>query len=209
MITGECSPGRFSKAIDTKTCLDDLDYQRPCSTTKPSLYQPSNDRVLPRNQHGRFNQRPYEYSNERLSPPRGRQPPEPGGWGIRPEDRRAHSDIQHDDLYSERPEQHFRLGTDQKKTSSLPSSIDDGPEALDVPPEMLLQPETRPISHDQLVIEVKGIYAGLVMVEAKCIDIDAQEKDPFRRAGLNRSTTPQNYCDTPRRSCLTNPLLHC
>ena len=57
-------------------------------------------------------------------------------------------------------------------------------------PEMLLQPETRPISHDQLVIEVKGIYAGLVMVEAKCIDIDekqtaaAQEKDLTKRIQL-------------------------
>ena len=56
---------------------------------------------------------------------------------------------------------------------------------------MLLQPQTRPISHDQLVIEVKGIYAGLVMVEAKCIDIDekqsaaaATEKDLLKRTQL-------------------------
>ncbi|KAL9124853.1 MAG: hypothetical protein Q9217_005866 [Psora testacea] len=40
---------------------------------------------------------------------------------------------------------------------------------------MLRQPETRPISHDQLVVEVKGIYAGLVMVEAKCIDVDEKQ----------------------------------
>ena len=64
------------------------------------------------------------------------------------------------------------------------------PEGLEVEPEMLLQPEIRPISHEQLVIEVKGIYAGLVMVEAKCIDIDerqsaaAQEKDSSKRAQL-------------------------
>ena len=57
-------------------------------------------------------------------------------------------------------------------------------------PEMLLQPETRPISDDQLVKEVKGIYAGLVMVEAKCIDIDekqcaaATEKDLSKRTQL-------------------------
>jgi len=57
-------------------------------------------------------------------------------------------------------------------------------------PEVLLQPETRPISHEQLVVVVKGIYAGLVLVEAKCIDIDerqstaAQEKDPLRRTHL-------------------------
>ncbi|PVH84942.1 hypothetical protein DL98DRAFT_484051 [Cadophora sp. DSE1049] len=35
-----------------------------------------------------------------------------------------------------------------------------------------MQPETRPISHEQLVAEVKGIYAGLVMVEAKCIEVN-------------------------------------
>ena len=63
-------------------------------------------------------------------------------------------------------------------------------ETQDSDPEMLLQPETRPISHDQLVIEVKGIYAGLVMVEAKCIDIDekqtaaAQEKDLAKKTQL-------------------------
>jgi len=34
------------------------------------------------------------------------------------------------------------------------------------------QPETRPISQDQLAAEIKGIYIGLVMVEAKCIEID-------------------------------------
>ena len=57
-------------------------------------------------------------------------------------------------------------------------------------PELLLQPETRPISHEQLVVEVKGIYAGLVMVEAKCMDVDekqaiaAQEKDPSKQSKL-------------------------
>ena len=40
------------------------------------------------------------------------------------------------------------------------------------PGPMIRQPETRPISHKQLVAEVKGIYAGLVMVESKCIDVD-------------------------------------
>lgn len=60
----------------------------------------------------------------------------------------------------------------------------------DPEPVLLLQPETRPISHDQLVVEVKGIYAGLVLVESKCIDVDqkqskaAQEKDPARQTKL-------------------------
>lgn len=37
---------------------------------------------------------------------------------------------------------------------------------------LIKQPETRPISQEQLVAEVKGIYAGLVMVESKCIEVD-------------------------------------
>lgn len=38
------------------------------------------------------------------------------------------------------------------------------------------RPCSQPISQEQLAAEVKGIYAGLVMVEAKCINIDAHEK---------------------------------
>ncbi|KXT12825.1 hypothetical protein AC579_7602 [Pseudocercospora musae] len=42
-------------------------------------------------------------------------------------------------------------------------------------PGLILQPDSSPISQDQLAAEVKGIYAGLVMVEAKCINIDAAQ----------------------------------
>jgi hypothetical protein len=35
---------------------------------------------------------------------------------------------------------------------------------------MLLQPESNPITQEQLVNEVKGIYAGLIMVEKKCVE---------------------------------------
>ncbi|KAI6265283.1 hypothetical protein MCOR27_011457 [Pyricularia oryzae] len=38
--------------------------------------------------------------------------------------------------------------------------------------KLVKQPETRPIGQEQLVAEVKGIYAGLVMVENKCIEVD-------------------------------------
>ncbi|KAL6405597.1 uncharacterized protein AUP68_11358 [Ilyonectria robusta] len=44
--------------------------------------------------------------------------------------------------------------------------------------QMMRQPETRPISQDQLVAEVKGIYAGLVMVETKCIEVDNAQSKP-------------------------------
>jgi hypothetical protein len=39
-------------------------------------------------------------------------------------------------------------------------------------PGLLLQPDSRPISQEQLASEVKSIYAGLMMVETKCIHVD-------------------------------------
>jgi len=40
---------------------------------------------------------------------------------------------------------------------------------------MVWQPVTRPISPEQLITEVKHIYAGLMMVEAKCCEVDAKQ----------------------------------
>ncbi|KAK3363316.1 hypothetical protein B0T25DRAFT_527027 [Lasiosphaeria hispida] len=54
----------------------------------------------------------------------------------------------------------------QFPTSRASSQVDDGST------DLIKQPETRPISQEQLVAEVKGIYAGLVMVENKCIEVD-------------------------------------
>jgi hypothetical protein len=42
---------------------------------------------------------------------------------------------------------------------------------------IFLQPETHPITEEQLINEVRGIYAGLVMVEKKCIEIDKQQSE--------------------------------
>jgi hypothetical protein len=41
--------------------------------------------------------------------------------------------------------------------------------------DVIIQSESSPISQGQLAAEVKGIYGGLVMVEAKCINIDAAQ----------------------------------
>ena len=65
-----------------------------------------------------------------------------------------------------------------------------GPDAQS---EMLLQPETRPISHDQLMIEVKGIYAGLVMVETKCIDIEENQTATARGKDLSTQLKNDQY----------------
>ncbi|KAJ8111228.1 hypothetical protein OPT61_g6133 [Boeremia exigua] len=48
-------------------------------------------------------------------------------------------------------------------------------------PGLLLQPDSRPISQEQLASEVKAIYAGLTMVETKCIHVDRAQ-----------ATAPQN-----------------
>jgi hypothetical protein len=45
------------------------------------------------------------------------------------------------------------------------------------PPRMYKQPETNPITEDQLINEVRSIYAGLVMVEKKCIEVDKQQSE--------------------------------
>ncbi|KAK2744950.1 hypothetical protein FQN57_004080 [Myotisia sp. PD_48] len=43
------------------------------------------------------------------------------------------------------------------------------------PPSPFLQLETRSITEAQLITEVQSIYAGLVMVEKKCIEIDGEQ----------------------------------
>ncbi|MCJ1271160.1 hypothetical protein MMC22_011059 [Lobaria immixta] len=90
------------------------------------------------------------------------------------------------------PIQSNKLERNQSATQNEPDSLDPAVDNdSDPEPEILLQPETRPISHEQLLVEVKGIYAGLVMVEAKCIDVDekqslaAQERDSSRQSKLS------------------------
>ena len=59
-------------------------------------------------------------------------------------------------------------------------------------PELLIQPDIRPISHEQLVSEVKGIYAGLVMVEAKCIDINERQSHAAQGKGTSKTIHPKD-----------------
>ncbi|KAI8665243.1 EST1-DNA-bind domain-containing protein [Fusarium sp. Ph1] len=71
----------------------------------------------------------------------------------------------------------FDQGRHNEKTSGRyesPSSSPAQPQPWDDESTHTIIPrlETRPISQDQLVAEVKGIYARLVMVETKCIEVD-------------------------------------
>ncbi|KAF5002067.1 hypothetical protein FDECE_10729, partial [Fusarium decemcellulare] len=66
-----------------------------------------------------------------------------------------------------------RQQTPSNKAARPPQAATQSPpDDDDSPTRMMRQPETRPISQDQLVAEVKGIYAGLAMVETKCIEMD-------------------------------------
>jgi hypothetical protein len=76
------------------------------------------------------------------------------------------------------PKQHRSSHALPARGQALPPAEDD-----DVT-EIIKQPETRPISQEQLVAEVKGIYAGLVLVESKCIEVDnnqSSQTDPANK----------------------------
>jgi len=86
---------------------------------------------------------------------------------------------------------HVKPQSPARQTSHQPSSKTQRPGLIELQrydsryPGLLLQPDSRPISQEQLASEVKSIYAGLTMVETKCIHVDraqaavAQEnKDP-------------------------------
>lgn len=59
-------------------------------------------------------------------------------------------------------------------------------------PRLILQPVTRPISQEQLIAEVKGIYAGLVMVEGKCIQVDAKQLQLVKEAAAGQTPKLNN-----------------
>jgi hypothetical protein len=60
-------------------------------------------------------------------------------------------------------------------------------------PEMLMQPDSRPISQEQLSAEVKSIYAGLVMVESKCIHVDKAQASAIRGAERGESKIADDH----------------
>ena len=51
--------------------------------------------------------------------------------------------------------------------------------------EAINQPRTRPISEEQLIAEVKGIYARLTMIEGNCINDDRFRIEDDSLANLN------------------------
>ncbi|KAJ5152470.1 DNA/RNA-binding domain E.t1.c1-type [Penicillium capsulatum] len=60
---------------------------------------------------------------------------------------------------------------------SVPDSVKGTNAAATEKHAMFKQPQTNTITEEQLINEVRGIYAGLVMVEKKCIQLDKQHTE--------------------------------
>ncbi|KAL8762864.1 MAG: hypothetical protein Q9184_001209 [Pyrenodesmia sp. 2 TL-2023] len=60
-------------------------------------------------------------------------------------------------------------------SAARPALIPGNVEEPNDQPRMIRHLETRPISHDKLVVEINGIYAGLVLVEQKCKEVDEKQ----------------------------------
>ncbi|KAF5512568.1 EST/SMG-like protein 1 [Colletotrichum aenigma] len=72
-----------------------------------------------------------------------------------------------------------------KPSGPAPRSFEPRSPEVDQTGVLIKQPETRPISQEQLVAEVKGIYAGLLMVESKCIEVVNAQGTKEPRPKLN------------------------
>lgn len=197
--SGGFSVGRDQDFSNEGKQTNDLEYRRDIHGASTSLWDPNTDnpnsgRAFQRDRHQSLANNP----SRRLNPIKdhGFKPRKPGllQRNRRPQALKARQEQSMlnepgTNVWEESP-QPSKPGTEQALSGGDSPPLDGPPEGSEAEPEMLLQPETRPISHEQLVVEVKGIYAGLVMVEAKCIDIDerqsaaAQEKDPTKRVNL-------------------------
>jgi len=192
----DAEPGRRG------TLPDEPDYKRGFTGYKQLLWDPETDSPNTTKVVRREKQRGHNKPNDWRHPSGDFHSPEKGSVLSEKDNAYPHAHVGHEKpQLQQAPGSHDGPGSsfpfekdrdDLSSGSPLADDVpeDEHPEASEGDPEMLLQPETRPISHEQLVVEVKGIYAGLVMVEAKCIDIDerqsaaAQERDPSKRPEL-------------------------
>ena len=196
--SGGFSVGR-EQSSDKFHQTSDLEYKRDTHGATTPLWDPTTDntntgkafqrdrhqslatnparRLNPTTDHGTRSRKPSLLQRNRR--PQAVKPPQEHPMSNEP-----------NRTFLEESQKPVRIGTEQALSGGDSPPGDEPAEGLEAEPEMLLQPDTRPISHEQLVVEVKGIYAGLVMVEAKCIDIDerqsaaAQEKDPSKKIDL-------------------------
>ena len=197
------SGGRVMDSMRQEISPTDSDFKRDSSGPTQTLFNPHTDSPNLYRASRRDKQSGHEHPKHRHNLPMDVLSPEPGvrliekahaNFTVQRGPNRSSKEEPRNDGDDQRGQpENFDKDRDDNSSESPPADDFQGSDHADVQdtqPEMLLQPETRPISHDQLVVEVKGIYAGLVMVEAKCIDIDerqsaaAQEKDLSKRHEL-------------------------
>ena len=192
--SGELVTPRVSESVERTSPAQEADFTRDRAAPHKRLFNPNTDQAGPgfnlrksENQdpilgpHLVYDARAHVFRSKK-EPPEDRDFPGPVSQHLRPPHQPIN--IEKSRMRSEKPTHEEYSRQEAPASRPLPEG---GAEQV---PEMVLQPETRPISHEQLVVEVKGIYAGLVMVEAKCIDVDekqsnaAQEKNVSRRPKL-------------------------
>ena len=147
------------------------DTQRP-KAPKKQLWSAENDVAVPRSSYDSANVASYQANKSRTMKFR-----KPGHAQVSPTNPRQQSTPAY--------QAPVILG---HKTQSFDEPLGAGSEETY---DIIKQPETRPISQEQLVAEVKGIYAGLVMVEAKCIEVDNKQAAVAQTDGAQKLNNEQ------------------
>ncbi|KAF1362227.1 hypothetical protein EJ07DRAFT_109094 [Lizonia empirigonia] len=73
-------------------------------------------------------------------------------------------------------------------------------------PKLILQPDSRPISQEWLASLVNSIYAGLMMVETKCMEVDRAQAAAIAEEGEARTNLASDHWQT--LIALHRTLLH-
>ncbi|KAI1669328.1 EST1-DNA-bind domain containing protein [Pyrenophora tritici-repentis] len=87
----------------------------------------------------------------------------------------------------------------QQQTTSKPQQSQRQPGVLHLPrtdpryPNLILQPDSRPISQEELASEVKSIYAGLIMVENKCMHVDRAQAAAAAQEGEAKTNLASDH----------------
>ena len=188
-IAGSCVQPADDKSVGTMTLIH---HSKPQSGGPSSGKRLESDRERPATSDPDFARTPTG-SNKRLFDPERGSKDYQMQQGLEPGDghpQKCHGQYKTSNLPDSGQDERKTALKDQPAPSPSSQGFDlDGNTEMDMEPVLLLQPETRPISHDQLIVEVKGIYAGLVMVESKCVDVDKKqllEEDQTRHTKLSK-----------------------
>lgn len=149
----------FDPARDHPAAFKTEDSSKRLEDTPPAVRPPRDARTKRAQKGGGGNNKPYSPRQQRGAAAAPAQQQQPMAQGSREGGR-----IMILNNVTTQPQLHAQ--------QHQPNSASD---EEDETPRMVGQPETRPISPEQLIAEVKGIYAGLVMVEAKCCEVDAKQ----------------------------------